>query len=64
MSDQTEADVLEVIRRHTRAIMLALRAIDMAYPSAEVITNRMRGTIETLAVDLGELRWFMPGTEN
>jgi hypothetical protein len=59
--DQDQAaDPLEVIRRHTRAIVLALRAIDMAYPGTETITHRMRGTIDALHVDLGELKFFMP----
>ena len=58
--DQAAAvDPLEVIRRHIRAIVLALGAVDLVNPAAETITFRMRGTCDTLRVDVDELRWFL-----
>ena len=54
------ADVLEVIRRHARAIVLALGVVDLANPAAAPVTGRMRGTIEVLTYDISELTYFMP----
>ena len=63
MSDDPAADVLEVIRRHARAIRAALAAVDLAYPGGEIITDRMRETIQTLNVDTDQLRYFTTRTE-
>jgi hypothetical protein len=57
-ADTAAADPAEAIRRYCRSITAALRAIDLASPGATVITDRMRGTLDTLLYDLGEVRYF------
>ena len=58
MSDQAAADPLTRIRLACQEITAALREVDQANPAATVITGRMRGTVETVAYDLSELRYF------
>jgi hypothetical protein len=58
--DGQAEDTAASIRRYCRSIQNALRAVDLANPAATVITNRMRGTVENLLVDLSELRYFLP----
>jgi hypothetical protein len=57
------ADPLEAARRYLRGLQNVLRVIDQVNPAAESITFRMRGTIETLNVDLGELKFFTTRSE-
>jgi hypothetical protein len=52
------AEHAAAIRRYCRSIQNALTAINFAVPAAEVITDRMRGTTETLLVDVDQLRYF------
>ena len=58
MSDDQASDPLEAICRYCRSINLALTVIDRTNTAATVITDRMRGTIETLLIDVGELKHF------
>jgi hypothetical protein len=58
VSEDEAADPAAAIRRYCRSISNALRVIDQANPGATVITDRMRGTVETLLVDLDQLRQF------
>lgn len=53
-------DTIEVIRRHCRAIVLGLGAVDLANPQARVITDRMKEQVATLKVDVDQLRFFLP----
>ncbi len=54
------ADPLDAIRRHLRAVVAELKRAEQASPGAEVITLRMRGAVDTLLVDLAQLRHFLP----
>lgn len=56
--DQAASSPAEVIKRHIRGIRMALSAIDLMCPGSEVITSRMRGTTETLTIDLADLADF------
>ena len=58
--EPAETDPLAEIRRHLRSITNELRRVDQANPGAEVITYRMRGAVDVLTADLGELRYFLP----
>lgn len=49
-------DPAAAIRRYCRSIGAALTVIDQANDSAYVVTDRMRATVETLIIDLGELQ--------
>lgn len=58
--DQDQADPLTRIRHACQDIKAALRDIDQANANATLITDRMRGTLEVLSIDLTELKHFRP----
>ena len=53
-------DPLEVIKRHARAIMLALTAVDLARPDCEPLTRQARAGIDIVLLAISEIGQYRP----